>query len=232
MNRLPIILTVSLASISFADETCVNPNASIPDNSASGITIPIEVAAGSGQVLESLSVSLEMTHPWVGDLVITLQSPSGSQITLLDRAGIPSTGFPGPFGCGGRDINATFVDSATNDAEDVCSYAAQPVLSGSVRPYEPLAGVIGEPASGTWFLTVSDRSPYDTGLLTQVCLTTSTIASCPADLTGDGVLNFFDVSAFLNALNAGDPAGDFNDDGRFDFFDVSAFLNAYNAGCP
>ncbi len=232
MNRLPIILTVSLASISFADETCVNPNASIPDNNASGIAIPIEVAAGIGQVLESLSVSLELTHPWVGDLVITLQSPSGTQITLLDRAGIPSTGFPGPFGCGGRDINATFVDSATTDAEDVCSYAAQPVLSGSVRPYELLAGVLGEPASGTWFLTVSDRSPYDTGVLTQVCLTTSTIASCPADLTGDGVLNFFDVSAFLNALNAGDPAGDFNDDGRFDFFDVSAFLSAYSAGCP
>ncbi|MCA9276918.1 MAG: hypothetical protein KDA29_12915 [Phycisphaerales bacterium] len=56
--------------------------------------------------------------------------------------------------------------------------------------------------------------------------------SCPADLTGDGMLNFFDVSAFLNAYNAMDPQADFTGDGMYNFFDVSAFLNAYNAGCP
>ncbi|MHA7814809.1 MAG: GC-type dockerin domain-anchored protein [Phycisphaerales bacterium] len=55
---------------------------------------------------------------------------------------------------------------------------------------------------------------------------------CPADLTGDGVLDFFDVSAFLSAYNAQDPAADFTGDGQFDFFDVSAFLGAYSAGCP
>jgi hypothetical protein len=54
----------------------------------------------------------------------------------------------------------------------------------------------------------------------------------PADLTGDGVLNFFDVSAFLTAFLAGDTAADFTGDGQFNFFDVSAFLSAFNAGCP
>ena len=57
-------------------------------------------------------------------------------------------------------------------------------------------------------------------------------ASCPADLTGDGNLDFFDVSAFLSAYNAMDPIADFTGDGLYDFFDVSAFLAAYNAGCP
>jgi hypothetical protein len=57
-------------------------------------------------------------------------------------------------------------------------------------------------------------------------------SSCPADLTGDGSLDFFDVSAFLAAYNAQDPAADFTGDGMFDFFDVSAFLSAFNAGCP
>lgn len=56
--------------------------------------------------------------------------------------------------------------------------------------------------------------------------------ACPADLTGDGKLNFFDVSAFLNAYNAMNPVADFTGDGVFNFFDVSAFLGAYNAGCP
>jgi hypothetical protein len=53
-----------------------------------------------------------------------------------------------------------------------------------------------------------------------------------ADLDMDGDLDFFDVSAFLNAFNAMEPVADFTGDGVFDFFDVSAFLNAYNAGCP
>lgn len=56
--------------------------------------------------------------------------------------------------------------------------------------------------------------------------------SCPADLTGDGQLDFFDVSAFLTALGSMDPAADFTGDGQFDFFDVSAFLTAFGQGCP
>jgi len=56
--------------------------------------------------------------------------------------------------------------------------------------------------------------------------------TCVADFTGDGVLDFFDVSAFLNAFNADDPIADLTGDGNFDFFDVSAFLNAFTAGCP
>ncbi|MFG0312607.1 MAG: GC-type dockerin domain-anchored protein [Phycisphaerales bacterium] len=57
-------------------------------------------------------------------------------------------------------------------------------------------------------------------------------AGCAADLNDDGVLDFFDVSAFLNAFNAMDAVADFTGDGVFDFFDVSAFLSAFNAGCP
>lgn len=53
---------------------------------------------------------------------------------------------------------------------------------------------------------------------------------CPADINGDGVYNFFDVSAFLTAYNAGTL--DYNGDGNINFFDVSAFLTDYNAGCP
>jgi len=57
-------------------------------------------------------------------------------------------------------------------------------------------------------------------------------APCPADLTGDGILNFFDVSAFLGAFAAQNPDADFNGDGSYNFFDVSAFLGAFSVGCP
>ncbi len=55
---------------------------------------------------------------------------------------------------------------------------------------------------------------------------------CPADFTGEGQLNFLDVSAFLSAYGNMDPSADFTGEGQFNFLDVSAFLSAYGAGCP
>jgi hypothetical protein len=55
---------------------------------------------------------------------------------------------------------------------------------------------------------------------------------CVADLTGDGLLDVFDVFAFLNAFNSMDPVGDFTGDGQYDVFDVFAYLNLFNQGCP
>lgn len=55
---------------------------------------------------------------------------------------------------------------------------------------------------------------------------------CAADLTGDGILNYFDVSAFLGAFSARLPEADFTKDGMYNFFDVSVFLGLYSAGCP
>jgi len=57
-------------------------------------------------------------------------------------------------------------------------------------------------------------------------------AVCPGDLTGEGTLDFFDISAFLSAFGANDLIADFTNDGIWDFFDVSAFLQAFAAGCP
>lgn len=55
-----------------------------------------------------------------------------------------------------------------------------------------------------------------------------------ADLAGPfGVLNFFDVTAFIGLFNGADDAADLAEPfGAWNFFDVSAFLSLYNAGCP
>ncbi len=55
---------------------------------------------------------------------------------------------------------------------------------------------------------------------------------CEVDFEPDGVLNFFDVSAFINLYAQNDPAADLTGDGVFDFFDVSAFIFGYASGCP
>jgi subtilisin family serine protease len=56
----------------------------------------------------------------------------------------------------------------------------------------------------------------------------------PADLVAPfGVLNFFDLSAYLALFNAGDPAADLAAPfGTLNFFDLSAYLASFNAGCP
>lgn len=232
MRLIPMITLLWLTPLACADGFCVSPSAAVPDDSEPGLSVPIEVAVGDGAVLDSIEVSLVIAHPWVGDLVVSLTSPAGTAVTLLDRPGIPSTGFPGPFGCGGRDLDAVFSDLAGVGAEDLCAYAPRPVIAGSVMPNEPLARFIGEPAAGVWMLTVSDRSAYDSGVVVKACLLIATSAGCAPDFNGDGNLDFFDVSGFIGAFTAMNPSADLTGDGQINFFDVSAFLSAFNAGCP
>jgi subtilisin-like proprotein convertase family protein len=232
MKRHAYMLIAMCSGVALAGEVCVSPLVSIPDNNAAGIDIPIVVVAGANEQVDAVTLSIEIDHPWVGDLVISLVSPDGTTLTLLDRPGIPSNGFPGPFGCGGRDLDAVFSDDASQAAEDVCSYSAQPVIVGSVVPIQSLANFAGEAAGGVWTLRVSDLSAFDTGVVLESCLNITTSIVCTPDLNGDGVLDFFDVSAFLSAFTSQDPIADFTGDGQFNFFDVSAFLNAFSAGCP
>ncbi|MFG0306249.1 MAG: GC-type dockerin domain-anchored protein [Phycisphaerales bacterium JB040] len=55
---------------------------------------------------------------------------------------------------------------------------------------------------------------------------------CPADITGDGVLDNGDIGAFVTAFLAGDPSTDFTGDGVLDNGDIGAFVVAFLAGCP
>jgi len=55
---------------------------------------------------------------------------------------------------------------------------------------------------------------------------------CQADMVFDNTLNFFDVSAFLDAYTEDDLAADFNGSGTLNFFDVSTFLQLFVDGCP
>jgi hypothetical protein len=71
------------------------------------------------------------------------------------------------------------------------------------------------------------------GLRGVVCEDVIDPGCSPADLAEPfGVLNFFDLSAYLNTYNAGDPAADLAAPfGTLNFFDLSAYLSVYNQGC-
>ncbi|MCC5822368.1 MAG: hypothetical protein LAT64_06505 [Phycisphaerales bacterium] len=57
---------------------------------------------------------------------------------------------------------------------------------------------------------------------------------CPADLAPPfGVLNFFDIAAFIELYLAEDPRADLAEPfGVFNFFDVAAYMDLYAQGCP
>jgi hypothetical protein len=86
--------------------------------------------------------------------------------------------------------------------------------------------------SGDAIVGISEGNGVDPDFLESDLSSYPAPNNCLPDFTGDGVLDFFDVSAFINAYNAADPAADLNGDGVFNFFDVSIFVNAFSAGCP
>jgi subtilisin-like proprotein convertase family protein len=71
---------------------CINGNftstdvpKSIPDNNTAGVTSNLAVT-GNG-VVQSLSLSLNITHTFRGDLVVTVISPGGTSFIVSNRAG-------------------------------------------------------------------------------------------------------------------------------------------------
>jgi len=58
------------------------------------------------------------------------------------------------------------------------------------------------------------------------------LTSAGGDFNHDGLFDFFDVLAFLQAFANQEPVADYTDDGFFDFFDVQSFLQAFALGCP
>jgi subtilisin-like proprotein convertase family protein/uncharacterized protein YvpB len=145
---------------------------SIPDNDASGINDDISIT--DGRVLVSVNLYLDISHSWVGDLVVKLtHQNTGETITTLDRPGSP------PFGCGNDDIVAILDDGAAEPADNKC--ASYPhAISGIYLPGEALRVYFGISVSGTWRLNVSDRYQNDIGKLNHWCLETKLSDAMPA----------------------------------------------------
>ncbi|MCW5519097.1 HYR domain-containing protein, partial [Aureitalea sp. L0-47] len=132
------------------------PALPIPDSDPAGISTTITVA-DVGTVLD-MNVDLDIEHTWVGDLIVTLESPAGTSITMIDRMGAP----PGTFGCSNNDLLVTLDDEATLPIEDECSGSP---ITGSFTPNEALSAFDGEDVNGDWILTVSDNAGGDTGTI-------------------------------------------------------------------
>ena len=119
------------------------------------VTNSITVPSLGAQVITDLNVYVNITHTYIGDLLISLQSPTGTIIPLV------STGV-----CGGNpNMTVEFDQQATTGIGVVC-----PMNNIFAIPAASLAGFNGELMQGTWTLIVQDAVGGDFGTLNSWCL--------------------------------------------------------------
>lgn len=82
LNRWEVEITLRAATVIEVEES---PGTTIPDNNPAGIERTLNVAE-SGPI-QDLDVSVDITHTYIGDLTVTLVSPTGMRAVLHNRGG-------------------------------------------------------------------------------------------------------------------------------------------------
>jgi len=132
--------------------------------------------AGNG-TMQALQVHItRLNHTWVGDLVVTLEAPSGETITLMDR---PGTDGDHPDGSSGDDFSdLVLADNATTPINAIPFNGPAGGYTGRYRPTQALSAFDGEDRQGTWTLRINDEYvDSDSGALQAWALLPT---GCPA----------------------------------------------------
>ncbi len=114
----------------------VTPGMDIPDNTPGGITSYLTVPANEAGIISGVTVDVDISHSWIGDLTIQLISPTGVVVKLQDRSGGSS-------------------DDLVGNWPETLEVAGP----GSLNDY------IGISNAGDWILLVADHVGSDTGVL-------------------------------------------------------------------
>lgn len=157
-----------------------NVGQTIPDGSPVGLTLATNLTIGAGAVISSLTVSLDITGGFNGDLYACLVGPAGGYAVLLNRAGV---GGGSAFGYGNAGFQVTFDDTASSsihyyqsapggysingngqltgvwqpDGEAVDPLSSPAAFDGQPRT-ALLSSFSGTSPNGTWTLFLADLS--------------------------------------------------------------------------
>jgi subtilisin-like proprotein convertase family protein len=113
--------------------------------------------------MTDLNVNLDITHTWVGDLQITLQSPAGTQVLIFDG---------GNDGCSGDNILDLYDDESANSLN--CQAGSGDAFpEADYMPSNPLSAFDGESMAGVWTLSIQDTAGGDSGTLNNWGITYS-----------------------------------------------------------
>ncbi|MEG3788678.1 M12 family metallo-peptidase [Lysobacter sp. CCNWLW3] len=70
---------------------------SIPDNNATGVSSSIAVSGRTGNAPTNASISVNIVHPYKGDLIVDLVAPDGSVYNIHNRTGTSGDNVSGTF---------------------------------------------------------------------------------------------------------------------------------------
>ncbi len=177
----------------FKSET-YSPAAALADDCVVGSTPPFtfdnftETFTGTAGAIVDMEVSLDISHTFVGDLVIDLTHESSmTTVRLVSRIGTAETGGPlctentnGEFGNGNSGLVVTLNDAAAQALEDQTGDVSG---GDSFRPFEALSAFVGLEKASDWTLTIHDAATPDPGTLNSWTLNFINVAPNPPLLT-------------------------------------------------
>jgi subtilisin-like proprotein convertase family protein len=154
------------------------PAAPIPDADLAGVGVPLTVSGLSGGIsrvvfsidgtactADAGATTVGLDHSWVGDLVMTLTSPSGTRVVLANRPG-------GQLNSGNNFCQTVLDDGAADSIQAITPDGAP--YTGTFAPASPLSAFVGEDGNGTWTLNVADQASLDVGNVRAFTLTFET----------------------------------------------------------
>jgi subtilisin-like proprotein convertase family protein len=187
---IPVLALFMSGSVVHASTTWTGPtwnvSTAIPDNDEVGFVDTRTVSVPGMTEITGVTVNLQITGGWNGDLYAYLVHGSGFSV-LLNR---PGRSLANPDGSGASGMSITIADSATLDI-----HTAIPMSGGSVSgtfqpdgretdPYNTLntdartatlADFIGLDPNGTWKLFVADQSAGEESTLQSWSLTITAV---------------------------------------------------------
>jgi subtilisin-like proprotein convertase family protein len=172
-----------------------NPALTIPDNNGSFASDSISVSQSIE--VERAEVTLNVTHPYVGDLSVLLTSPSGTTSFLLYR---PQQNSLSAYGTGQDNIHFTF--------DTVLNWGESSVGAWSLAIFDKATGYIGKLDSWTLNLIGKAPSSDDTYIYTDEFAESCANQTARSTLVDTGGVDTLNAAAVtLNSILNLDPAG-------------------------
>jgi subtilisin-like proprotein convertase family protein len=122
----------------------------IPDGNPVGVTFGGMVSDTSGGIVSGLTVSLNFSGGYNGNLYAYLVAPNGTRVLLLNQPGTA------PFYAPGSGMNVTLSDAGSSSIQNAPETAGQQ-LTGTYSAAGALVNFNGSAADGNWELFFADE---------------------------------------------------------------------------
>jgi len=150
---LTLLMAAGARGVLIENFTSGSSVGTIPDGNPTGAAFSGDVSDAPGMTVSELTVTLNISGGFNGNLYAYLDAPNGTQVILMDRPGV---GGDNQFGATGAGMNITLQDSGAVNGS-IQNETSGAVLSGSYNAAGTLADFNGSAVDGTWELFFADE---------------------------------------------------------------------------